>query len=105
MHSLKYFAIIILGLTAFVASAAAQKLTLRASEFNVEVLNLDDSPHIFAIYEPPARGAYLAHVNLNRISGWKPSAEVPAEVSGFRLQFWLEGNTPQLEVGNGMRDL
>ena len=98
MNSLKYFAIIIVGFTAFASTAAAQKLQLRASEFNVEILNLDDRPQIFAIYEPPARGAYIAHANLKRISDWKPSAEVPAEVSGLRLQFWLEGNTPQLEV-------
>ena len=98
MHSLKYFAIIFLGFTAFVATAQSQKLTLRASEFNVEILNLDDRPHTLALYEPPSRGAYIAHVNLKRISEWKPSAEVPTEASALRLQFWLEGNIPQIEV-------
>lgn len=98
MQQLKYLAAVILGFTAFVATAVAQRPPLRASDFNVELLNLDDHPHIFPIYEAPARGAYIAHVNLKRINYWKPSAEVPAEASALRLQFWLEGNTPQVEV-------
>lgn len=98
MPQLKYFTVLILGFTAFVATAAAQRPPLKASDFNVEILNLDDRPHVLALYEPPARGAYIAHVNLKRISNWKASAEVPVEASALRLQFWLEGNTPQLEV-------
>lgn len=98
MPRLKYFLVFILCFPAFVINAAAQRPPLQASDFNVELLNLDDNSHIFAIYEPPARGAYIAHVNLKRISDWKPSAEVPTEASGLRLQFWLEGNTPQIEV-------
>lgn len=98
MRLLKYFAILILGFTAFAATAAAQRPPLKASDFNVEILNLDDHPHVLALYEPPARGSYIAHVNLKRIGNWKPSAEVRVEVSALRLQFWLEGNTPQLEV-------
>ena len=98
MPQLKYFAVLILGFTAFVATAAAQRPPLRASDFNVEILNLDDRPHVLAVYEPPARGSYIAHVNLRRIRDWEPSAEVPVEASALRLQFWLEGDTPQLEV-------
>ena len=97
MPLLKYFTVIILGFSAF-ASAAAQKPPLKASDFNVEILHLDDHRHVFAIYEAPARNGYIAHVNLKRISDWKPSAEVPAEASALRLQFWLEGNTTHLEV-------
>jgi len=98
MQPLKYFAVLILGLTVFFATAAAQRPPLRASDYNVELLDLDDRPHIFTIYEPPARGGYIAHVNLKRISDWKASAEVPFAAAALRLQFWLEGNTPQLEV-------
>jgi hypothetical protein len=98
MQQLRHCAVFILGFTAFVATAAAQKPPLRASDFNVEILNLDDRPPVLVLYEPPARSAYIAHVNLKRISDWKPSAEVPAEASALRLQFWLEGNTPHLKV-------
>jgi hypothetical protein len=68
MPQLKYFAILILGLTSFVATAAAQRPPLKASDFNVEILNLDDRPPVLVLYEPPARSAYIAHVNLKRIS-------------------------------------
>lgn len=98
MPQLKYFLVFILCLPAFITTAAAQRPPLKASDFNVEILNLDDRPHILALYELPARGAYIAHVNLKRISDWKPSPEVPVEASALRLQFWLAGNIPQLEV-------
>lgn len=97
MPRLKYFALIILGFCGF-ATAVAQRPPLKASDFNVEILNLDDHPHVFVLYEAPARGGYIAHVNLKRIGDWKPSAEVRAEASALRLHFWLEGNTPRIEV-------
>lgn len=69
-----------------------------ASEFNIEILNLGVRPHVFSIPVPPARNGYYAHMELKRVPDWKASGEVPVEASALRLEFYLEGGVPWIEI-------
>lgn len=79
------------------AASQSQASRATASDFNIEVLNLDSRKHVFSIPEPPRRSGYLAHVDLKRIPEWKAS-ENAAETIGLRLQFWIEAGLPRIEV-------
>ena len=82
-------------------TAASQRTDSRpttASDFNIEIINLDSRKHVFSIPDPPRNGGYLAHVDLKRIPEWKISEEAPEVTNALRLRFWLEAGMPQIEV-------
>ena len=68
------------------------------SDFNIEVIGLDNRTHIFSVPESPGKASYIAHIDLKRIPEWKISADVPAETGALHLQFWIEAGVPQIEV-------
>jgi hypothetical protein len=76
----------------------SQPRPAKSSDFNVEILNLDRPSFILSLPEPPHRTSYFAHVKLKRIPEWQRSAEVPAEASALRVQFWLEAGKPNVEI-------
>jgi hypothetical protein len=90
--------IVILAVLSSAAVGLSQSSPAKSSDFNIEILNLDDPSDIFSIPEPPHHFSYFAHVNLKSIPDWKPSAEVLSETSALRVQFWLQDGTPQIEV-------
>lgn len=69
-----------------------------ASDFDIELLNLDAPSHVYSVPGPGARDGYIAHSNLRRLAGWKPSDEVPAEVAALRVKFWSEEGAVRVEV-------
>lgn len=79
------------------ARGFSQQTPAKSSDFNVEILNLDRPSFILSLPEPPRRTSYFAHIRLKRVE-WKPSAEVPAEASALRVQFWLEAGKPNVEI-------
>ncbi|HEU4480220.1 MAG TPA: hypothetical protein VFR80_17000 [Pyrinomonadaceae bacterium] len=98
-HSKQLLASSIILLICF-GTAASQGSASRAtaSDFNIEVLNLDSRKHVFSIPEPPRRSGYVAHVDLKRLPEWKASENMTAETIGLRLQFWIEAGLPRIEV-------
>jgi hypothetical protein len=69
-----------------------------ASEFNIELINLDSPSYVASVPGPGARSGYTVNADLRRIATWKPSEEAPAEVSVLRVQFWLEEGAVRVEV-------
>lgn len=96
----KQFGLIALTLFCVLSTASSQDRPARppASDFNVEILNLDARNHIFSIPGSPVRAGYIAHINLTRVPDWKPSDDVPEEVAALRLQFWLDDGVSRIEV-------
>jgi hypothetical protein len=98
MHSNKFYAAVITLLICFGSAASQRPRETTASDFNIEITNLDGGKHFFSIPESPGRAGYIAHHNLNRIPGWKVSETVPEKTNAIRLRFWLEAGMPQIEV-------
>ncbi|MGI8734716.1 MAG: hypothetical protein ACR2LM_15590 [Pyrinomonadaceae bacterium] len=100
MQPVKQFAWLCFVLSLVVSTAISQERPARprASDFNVEVLNLDRRNHIFAIPGSPARSSYFTHLDLKRVPDWKAADGVLAEVGALRLNFWLEEGLPWIEV-------
>lgn len=68
-----------------------------ASDFNVELINFWQTSFMASV--PAAgRSGLWAHGNLRRIPAWKPSEEVPAEVSALKIEFWTEEGAIRIEV-------
>lgn len=92
----------LLSLTIFLLSLqlASQQRPPRppASDFNIELINLEAPSFMASVPGAGVRSGYLAQAKLRRISTWKPSEEVPAEVSALRLGFWLEEGAVRVEV-------
>jgi hypothetical protein len=82
------------------SSAASQPFSTRppASEFNIELINLDGPRYVGSVPGQGARSGYFVNRNLHRIATWKPSEEVPLEVSVLKVDFWLEEGAVRLEV-------
>ena len=97
MHKERFISTI-LAVLSCAGAVFAQQPPAKSSDYNVEIFNLDSRNHIFSIPEPPFRFSYIAHVNLKRISDWKPAVEGAAETAALRLQFWLEDGTPRIEI-------
>ena len=85
-------------LICFGSAASQRPRSTAASDFNIEITNLDGRKHFFSIPESPGRAGYIAHHNLNRISEWKTSEAAPEKTNALRLQFWIEAGMPQIEV-------
>jgi hypothetical protein len=98
MRSKRLYASFITLLICFGSAASQRPRSTAASEFNIEITNLDGRKHFFSIPESPGRAGYLAHHNLNRIPEWKTSEKAPEETGALRLQFWIEAGMPQIEV-------
>jgi len=84
----------------FCANGASQQVITRppASEFNIELINLNVPKYVASVPGSGARSGYIANVDLRRIPGWKLAEEVPAEVSVVETNFWLEDGGVRLEV-------
>ena len=76
----------------------SQQTPTKSSDFNVEILNLDNRSHTFSIPEPPHQFSYFAHVNLKRVPDWKPSAEVPEQAGALQIKFWLADGSAEIEI-------
>jgi len=98
MHSKQFYASVITLLICFGSAASQRPRVTAASDFNIEIINLDGRKHFFTIPESPGRAGYIAHINLNRIPEWKTSEKAPEETGALRLQFWIEAGMPQIEV-------
>lgn len=92
----------LLSLTILLVSLqlAAQQRSPRppASDFNIELINLEAPSFMASVPGTGARSGYIAHAKLRRIPAWKPSEEVPAEVSALRIGFWLEAGAVRVDV-------
>lgn len=91
----------IITLLIFFGTAVSQRQDSRpstASDFNIEITNLDSRKHVFSIPDPPRHAGYVAHVDLKRIPEWKISEEAPEATNALRLRFWIEAGMPQIEV-------
>lgn len=98
MHSRQFYASVITLLICFGSAASQRPRSSAASDFNIEITNLDGGKHFFSIPEAPGRAGYIAHNNLNRIPEWKISEAAPELTGALRLQFWIEAGMPQIEV-------
>lgn len=67
------------------------------SDFNIQFLNLNN-PSDLSVPGAGTRSGFWANSNLHRIAEWKPSGEIPAEVSAMLIQYWLEDGAVRLEV-------
>lgn len=68
-----------------------------SSDFNIEIINLE-APFVAPVPGAGGRSGLVAQHALRRIPAWKPSEEVPVEVSAVRVSFWLEENAVRVEV-------
>ena len=98
MQSKQFYASVLTILICFASAASQRPRSTPASDFNIEINNLDGRKHFFSIPESPGRAGYIAHHNLNRIPEWKISEKAPEETNALRLQFWIEAGVPQIEV-------
>ena len=86
----------ILLLAAHVTSQP-RRLRPPSSDFNIEIINLE-GPFVAPVPGAGDRSGLVARHGLRRIPAWKPSEEVPVEVSALRVSFWLEENAVRIEV-------
>lgn len=68
------------------------------SDFNVQLINLVRTTFEASVPGDGARSGLWANSNLHRIPGWKPTEEVPAEVSVLKVEFWTEEEAIRVEV-------
>jgi hypothetical protein len=82
------------------AGAASQTLPAPppASDFNIEILNLDPPRYVDSVPSQGVHRGYYANGRLRRIADWTPSADVPLAVSVLKVEFWLEQGAVRLEV-------
>ncbi|MEP6911385.1 MAG: hypothetical protein ABI923_01450 [bacterium] len=69
-----------------------------ASDFNVELINFWRTSYMASVPGAGKRSGVWAHGNFHRIPAWKPTQEVPAEVSALRIEFWTEEGGIMIEV-------
>src|SRR5882762_6108441 len=69
-----------------------------ASDFNIQLINLDSPSYRTSVPVAGERSGYVAHGKLRRIPAWKPSEEVTSEVSALRIEFWLEEGAVRNDV-------
>jgi hypothetical protein len=92
-----------LSILLFSSPAASQDRPQRtqqrpASDFNVELINFWRTSYVASVPGAGARSGLWAHGNLHRIPAWKPTEEVPAEVSALKIEFWTEEGAIRIEV-------
>src|SRR5688572_813899 len=69
-----------------------------ASDFNIELINLEAPSFMASVPGAGARAGYIAQAKLRRIPAWKPSEEVPDEVAALRVGYWLEEGAVRVDV-------
>lgn len=95
-----------LAIVLFCAICVAQQRPTRpptptrppASDFNIELLNLEGPSQLESVPGGGLRFGYLVTDGLQRIPSWKPSPEAPAEVAAMKVGFWMEDGAVKVEV-------